>query len=204
MVSSAAGEAMPGGGTPALPADGAGPGEALPLRGSLSAGGGLLVPTPASASGLLALDASVLVGARWRLGLLGAFSFGGSSAVTDEDGRTRGALSSTSLAVLGSALACTTGRLVACGGARAGVRVGLGVASGPFIFQPRTATTLAPTVGPAGRLALRFGRFFAAADVTLLVNLLTPALAVDGLFSAGSATPRLEALGWLGAGVEWP
>jgi hypothetical protein len=144
------------------------------------------------------------VGARWRLGS-GAFSFGGSSVVTDEDGRDARHPLDDQPRPAGRRPRLHLGRrLVACGGARAGVRVGLGAASGPFIFQQSTASTLAPTVGPAGRLALRLGRSSPRPTSPCSSTSSTPALAVDGLFSAGSATPRLEALGWLGAGVEWP
>ncbi len=180
-------------------------GEALTPRLSLSAGGGLALPTPTPAlvSPLLALDAALSFGDRWRIGLTGLFSFGGSVSIIDEAGRTRGTLFSRDVTVLASGMACTSGRLQACGGVRAGVRLGIGDASGPFIFQTRTALALAPTVGPAGRVLLHLGRFFIALDLTGLVNLTTPALGVDGLPTT-IATPRFEGLGWLSVGLEAP
>jgi hypothetical protein len=137
------------------------------------------------------------------VGLFGAFSFGGSVNILDEAGRTRGTLSSRDVTVLAEGLVCSAGTLSVCGGLRAGLRLGIGSAAGPFIFQTRTAFALAPTLGPAGRLTFRLGRFFLTADITGLVNLTTPALAVDGLPTT-ITTPRLEALGWLGGGLEVP
>jgi hypothetical protein len=180
-------------------------GEAVTPRLSVSAGGGLALPTPTPAlvSPLLALDAALIFGDRWRIGLTGLFSFGGSVAIIDEASRTRGTLFSRDITFLVSGMACTSGRLQACGGVRAGVRLGIGDASGPFIFQTRTALALAPTVGPAGRVLLHLGRFFIALDLTGLVNLTTPSLGVDGLPTT-ITTPRFEGLGWLGVGLEAP
>ncbi|MDX2014610.1 MAG: hypothetical protein SFW67_30710 [Myxococcaceae bacterium] len=183
------------------------PTNALPgsdrLAFTVSLGGGLVAPTPATVSPLLALDASFVLADRWRLGLVALFSFGGAVDVADEAGRTRGALSARDVTSLASGLFCTSGRLSLCGGLRGGLRIGIGTAAGPFIFQTRTAFAVAPTLGPAARLTFRFGRFFLATDVTGLVNLLTPALEVDGL-SPSIGTPRFEGLGWLGAGLEVP
>jgi hypothetical protein len=176
---------------------------AAPPGFSISAGGGLVGPTPETISALLALDAALVFNDRFRLGLSGLFSFGGAVDVADEAGRTRGTLTSRDVTVLASGLVCSSGRLSLCGGLRAGLRLGIGSAAGPFIFQTRTAFALTPTVGPTARLSFRFGRFFLTADVSGLVNVLTPSLEVDGL-SPAIVTPRIEGLGFLGAGVEVP
>ncbi|MDX2009286.1 MAG: hypothetical protein SFW67_03800 [Myxococcaceae bacterium] len=181
------------------PPDGATP----VVKTAIALGGGLVAPTPATVSPLLALDASFVLADRWRLGLVALFSFGGAVDVADEAGRTRGALSARDVTALASGLFCTLGRLSLCGGLRAGLRIGIGTAAGPFIFQTRTAFAVTPTVGPAARLTFRFGRFFLAADVSGLVNVLTPALEVDGL-SPAIVTPRIEGLGFLCVGVEVP
>jgi hypothetical protein len=173
------------------------------LRLTVTAGAGLAAPSPSTASPLLALDVGLILAERWRVGLTGAFSFGGAVTVVDDAGRTRGTLSSRDVTVLGSLMACTPGGLSACGGARGGLRLGIGSAAGPFLFQTRPAFAAAPTVGPAGRLGLQLGAFTLALDATLLVNLTTPALAIDGLATA-IATPRIEGLVFLAAGVTTP
>jgi hypothetical protein len=160
-------------------------------------------PTPALVSPLLALDAALLLNGRWRVGLTTTFSFGGEVPLLDENARRRGTLRSRDVTALASAMACTDGRLTLCGGARAGLRFAIGDAFGPFVFQTRTAVAVTPTLGPAARLGVTFGVFLLALDATLLVNLPTPPLAVDGLPTT-LAAPRVEGLGFVAAGVLLP
>ena len=139
----------------------------------------------------------------WRAGLLGAFSLGGSTPVTDETGRARGTLSSQTLYLLPFAMACSDTTLQLCGGLRVGARLDIGSASGPLLFQTRTAFAPAPATGVAGRIALGLGPILIALDVTLLVNLLIPRLALEGL-TARIDTPRLELLANLSIGARVP
>jgi hypothetical protein len=168
-------------------------------RFELLAGAGFATPTPATLSLLLGLDAAFRLGTPWRVGLLAAFSFGGSTPVVDELGRARGTLSGQTLFVLPHAMACLDSAVELCGGVRAGVRLAAGTAAGPYIFQTRTVFAPAPTVGPGARVALVIGPVVLALDVTGLVNVTTPGLGVEGL-SAAIATPRFELLVQASAG----
>lgn len=169
------------------------------LHFELTAGGGLAAPTPATVSLLLSLDGALRLPSVWRFGLLGAFSFGGSAPVIDEQGRTRGTLSTQTLFLLPHAMACLDTTVEVCGGVRAGARLAAGTAAGPFLFQTRTAFAPAPTAGLGARAAFAIGPVVLALDVTGLVNLTTPALGVEGL-TASIETPRLELLLHLSAG----
>lgn len=165
-------------------------------------GGGLAFPTTATVSALFSAEAALRFGP-WRAGLLGAFSLGGSIPVTDETGRRRGTLSSQTLYLLPHAMRCSDSRVEFCGGLRAGTRLDIGSASGPLLFQTRTALAPAPTIGLAGRVALTLGPLVIGLDATLLVNLLTPSLGLQGL-SARIDTPRVELLVNLSAGARVP
>ncbi len=172
----------------------------LRLRFELGVGGGFAVPTAATLSGLFSADASLHFGP-WRVGLLAAFSLGGSTPVTDEAGRARGTLSSRTLYLLPSAMRCSDSPVQFCGGLRAGARLDLGSAAGPSLFQTRAALAAAPTTGAGGRIAVTLGPVLLALDVTLLVNLLTPRLQLEGL-PTGIDTPRIELLLNLSGGVR--
>ncbi len=153
-------------------------------------------------SALFSADAAVQFGL-WRAGLLGAFSLGGSTPVTDELGRARGTLSSQTLSLLAHAMRCSGTTVQLCGGLRAGVRLDIGSASGPLLFQTSTAVAPAPTTGVAGRVAIAFGPVLFAVDLTLLINLLTPKFDLKGL-TAVIETPRVEFLVNLSAGARVP
>jgi hypothetical protein len=172
----------------------------LRLRFEFAVGGGFAVPTPATLSALFSADASLDLGP-WRTGLLAAFSLGGSTPVTDDAGRARGTLSSRTLYLLPSAMRCSDSPVQFCGGLRAGARLDLGSASGPYLFQTRAALAPAPTIGAGGRVDVTFGPVLFALDVTLLVNLLTPRLQLEGL-PIGIDTPRIELLLNLSGGVR--
>ncbi|MDP3502649.1 MAG: hypothetical protein Q8S33_20085 [Myxococcales bacterium] len=172
------------------------------LRFEFTGGGGAAFPTPATVSALFSADAAVQFGL-WRAGLLGAFSLGGSTPVTDETGRERGMLSSQTLYLLPHAMRCSDTMVQLCGGLRAGVRLDIGSSSGPLLFQTRTALAPAPTTGLAGRVAIALGPVLFAVDLTLLVNLLTPKLDLEGL-NAAIDTPRVELLVTLSAGARVP
>ena len=169
------------------------------VRFELVAGGGFSAPTPATLSLLLGLDAALHLTPRWRVGLLGAFSFGGSTPVVDEQGRSRGTLSGQTLFVLPHAMACLDLPIELCGGARAGLRLAAGTAAGPYIFQTRTVFAPAPTIGPGARATFAIGPLVLALDVTGLVNPWTPALGVEGLVGS-IETPPVEVLVQLSAG----
>lgn len=175
----------------------------MPLspRFGFSVGGGAVAPTASRLNGLLALDADVTLAGRWRVGLLGAGSFGASVPVLDDAGRQRGTVTGQALYLLPHAMFCSTGRLSICGGVRLGVRVALGSASGEYLFQTRVAWSPSPAVGPAARLAFGVGLLQLSVEATLLVNLTTPRLGVEGL-SAGIDTPRLEVLLHFQGGVR--
>jgi hypothetical protein len=169
------------------------PSTPLSPRFGFSAGGGLLTPTPSTLNGLLALDVDVTLARRWRLGLLGAGAWGSTVAVLDDAGRQRGTLTGRALYLLPHAMLCTTSTVSFCGGLRLGARFALGTAEGQYLFQTRVAWSPSPAVGPAARLAFGVGVFVLSVDATLLVNLTTPRLGVEGL-AAGIDTPRLELL----------
>lgn len=169
------------------------------LRFELTAGGGFSTPTPSTLSLLLTLDAAFRLRGPWRLGVLGAFSFGGSTPVIDEQGRERGALSTQALFVLPHALACLDTPIELCAGVRGGLRLAAGTAGGPFLFQTRTVFAPAPSLGPGVRAAFAIGPVVIALDLTGLVNLATPALTIEGL-ATRVETPRFELLVQLSAG----
>ncbi|MBL8923101.1 MAG: hypothetical protein JNJ54_29900 [Myxococcaceae bacterium] len=168
-------------------------------RFELTAGAGFSTPTPSTLSLLLSLDAAFRLVGPWRVGVLGAFSFGGSTPVIDEQNRTRGALATQSLFVLPHAMACLDTPVELCAGLRGGLRLSAGTAGGPFLFQTRTVFAPAPSLGPGARAAFAIGPVVIALDVTGLVNLATPALAVEGL-ATRVETPRFELLVHLSAG----
>jgi len=153
-------------------------------------------------SALFSADAALQFGP-WRAGLLGAFSLGSSTPVTDETGRARGTLSSRTLYLLPHAMRCSDTTVQFCGGLRAGARLDIGSAAGPLLFQTRMVLAPAPTAGVAGRIALALGPVLIAIELTLLVNMLTPSLTLEGL-TATIDTPRIELLVNLSAGARVP
>ena len=171
-----------------------------PLRFEFTGGGGIAFPTPATVSALFSVDAALQVGT-WRAGLLGAFSLGGSTQVTDETGRARGTLSAQTLYLLPHAMACSDTTVQFCGGLRAGARLDIGSAAGPLLFQIRPGLAVAPSAGLAGRVAMTLGPVLIAIDATFLVNLLTPSLSLQGL-TARIETPRVELLINLSGGLR--
>jgi hypothetical protein len=172
------------------------------LRFELTFGGGVAFPTPATISALFSADAALQFGP-WRAGVLGAFSLGGSNRVLDETGRDRGTLSAQTLYLLSHAMACSDTTVQFCGGLRVGVRLDIGRAAGPLLFQTRIGLATAPSTGLAGRVAITFGPVLIALDATFLVNLLTPSLELQGL-SARIDTPRVELLVNLSGGIRVP
>ena len=79
----------------------------------------------------------------------------------------------------------------------------LGSAAGPLLFQIRPGLAVAPSAGLAGRVAMTLGPVLIAIDATLLVNLLTPGLSLQGL-TARIETPRVELLINLSGGLRVP
>lgn len=174
------------------------PSPPLALRLELLAGAGLATPTPSRVSLLFAADLALFLGARFRVGLLGAFSLGGPTTIVDDAGRTRGTLDSQALSLLPHAMACLDTSLIACAGVRAGVRLAIGSASGPFVFQTRTGFAPSVSAGPALHLGVPFGAFVVTIDPTLAFN--SPSrLGVDGLPTTRE-TPVVELLVHLGLG----
>lgn len=156
------------------------------------------MPTPSTLSLLLTADASLFVTPRWRFGLLAAFSLGGPTTILDDVGRQRGTLQSQALSLLPHAMACLDTALTACAGLRAGPRLAIGSASGPFVFQTRTRLTTSVSAGPAVHLAISIGAFVISLDSSLLFN--SPSqLGIDGLSTIVS-TPLVEFLVHLGVG----
>lgn len=168
----------------------------------LTAGGGGMAPAPSTVGVLLVFDAALRVLPRWRFGLHGAFSFGGTQSVLDEANRVRGSLTARGVWVLPTAMACLDTAVGLCGGLRAGARLAIGSASGPFLFQTRLAWVPTVAVGPAARASLAVGPLLVALDVTGLVNLTTPSLSIAGLPQSGVETPRFELLLALSVGAR--
>ncbi len=169
------------------------------LRFEATAGAGINAPTPSTVSALLAADAALHF-SPWRFGLLAAFSFGGSTPVLDDvTGRERGTLTARSLFLLPHAMVCLDRTLSLCGGVRAGARIAIGSAAGDYIFQTKTVLAPTPTTGLGGRLAFGIGPILFALDLSLLVNLTTPKLEVQGL-NTTLDTPRFDLLLALSAG----
>jgi hypothetical protein len=156
------------------------------------------VPTPSTLSLLITADASLFVTPRWRFGLLGAFSLGGATPIIDDAGRRRGTLQSQALSLLPHAMACLDTAVTACAGIRAGPRLAIGSASGPFVFQTRTGLAASVSAGPAVHLAFAIGAFLISLDPSLLFNS-TSRLGIDGLPTSVS-TPLVELFVHLGVG----
>ncbi len=169
------------------------------LRFEATGGAGINAPTPSTVSALLSADASLSY-SPWRFGLLAAFSFGGSTPVLDDiTGRERGTLTTRSVFVLPHAMVCLDRAVSFCGGVRAGARIAIGSAAGDYIFQTQTVLAPTPTTGLGGRLAFGIGPVLFALDLSLLVNLATPQLIVQGL-NTTIDTPRFDLLLALSAG----
>jgi hypothetical protein len=98
-------------------------------------------------------------------------------------------------------MACVGDTVSLCGGARAGVRLGIGSSSGAWLFQTRTSVAASPSLGPALHAALQAGPVRLALDVTGLVNPGTSELGVDGLPTV-ITTPRFELLVHLTVGAR--
>lgn len=169
------------------------------MRFEATAGAGLNAPNPSTISALLSADAALNF-SPWRFGLLAAFSFGSSTLVLDDlTGRERGTLTTRALFVLPHAMVCLDRTISLCGGVRAGARIAIGSAAGPYIFQTRTVLAPTPTTGLGGRVAFGIGPVLFALDLSLLVNLTTRTLQLQGL-NTSVETPRFDLLLTLSAG----
>ncbi|MBL8939680.1 MAG: hypothetical protein JNM69_34295 [Archangium sp.] len=169
------------------------------LRFEATAAAGLDLPAPSTVSPLLSADAA-LTNSLWRFGLLAAFSFGSSTLVLDDlTGRERGTLTTRAVFVLPHAMVCLERTISLCGGLRAGARIAIGSAAGPYLFQTRTVLAPTPTTGLGGRVAFGLGSVLFALDLSLLINLTTTKLELQGL-QTSVETPRFDLLLTLAAG----
>jgi hypothetical protein len=167
------------------------PGEAEALRWELLAGGGGVLPTPATVSPFVSLEGHLLLGRRWRPGLLAAFSFGGSTPVVDT-GVTRGSIATRTLLALPAFSVCSDTLLVTCAGALAGLRLTFGDSSGSLLFQSSFQVAAEPTAGLQLDVTLPLRAFRLALALGALLNPAQASLGITGLPSSAVKTPLLE------------
>lgn len=165
------------------------------------AGGGLSFPGPSEAlDATVSLEAALTFNHRLRLGVLGAFDFGGATNVLDERSQVRGRIATRGALVSPTVQLCLDTAVRLCGGALLGARVVQGEVSGAFVFKQLTSWQGAFVVGPTLQATLIFSRFHLALDASLLVTPAPPRFSVEALPTTLS-WPAAQGLVRLSVGV---
>ncbi|MFZ5441396.1 MAG: hypothetical protein ACOZQL_15415 [Myxococcota bacterium] len=164
-------------------------------------GAGLVTPAFTEPVGpALAAELALVLNHRVRLGLLGLFDFGGSTAVLDESLRSRGTFTTRGGAILPRADVCFGLALRVCGGVLVGAHLDEGTAQGDFLYGEKTARTGAFVFGPALQAAWLPGSFHLALDAALLVSPAPSTFELTG-FSSRFSVPPLQGLIRLSVGL---